>query len=504
MQASNPKFKKLLAKYKEISLLAEINRILSWDLNVNLPSKASMTRAGQAAYLAAAVTEKWLDKDFYNLFENLRENQDKLSQEEKAAIRNLEWAGKFYFRVPKEMIVEKAKTASEAFMVWQQARNKDSFSDFRPYLEKIVGLDRLIAERLGYKQNPYDALLDLFEPQLTVSFCNVIFGQVKNELVTILKKIKESKKYRQENKRLESESIFPQQEQRQIALYVLRKMGYDLEAGRMDISTHPFTDTLGFGDVRMTNRYKENDFKESLLIAMHEGGHALYEQGVKQDYQRTPLEGGVSLGIHESQSRFWENQIGRSKEFLRFLTPVLHAFYPEQLLRFGEEEIFGLFNRVNPGLIRTEADEVTYNLHIILRFELEEALISEKIKVADLPLLWREKMKKYLGIEPKTDREGVLQDVHWASGSIGYFPTYTLGNLYAAQITHKLKKELNLGRLLERGELGTILSWLRTNIHQYGSLYWPDELIKKVTSEELNPKYFIDYLNVKYGGIYRI
>jgi carboxypeptidase Taq len=281
-------------------------------------------------------------------------------------------------------------------------------------------------------------------------------------------------------------------------------MGYDLDAGRMDVSSHPFTDTLDHFDVRITNRYKTGEFRESLMVAMHEGGHALYEQGVSEEYTYTPLDGGVSLGIHESQSRFWENQIGRSLPFIKFMTPIFHAFYPDQLSKVGGEELYTLFNQVKPSLIRTEADEVTYNLHIALRFELEEAMVNDKVKIEDLPEIWREKMKSYLGVVPKTDREGVLQDVHWSHGPLGYFPTYTLGNLYAAQFTNKMKKDIKVSESAEKGELGSILSWLRTNIHQHGSLYMPDELIKKVTHEALNPNYFLEYIKEKYSKIYSL
>ena len=237
---------------------------------------------------------------------------------------------------------------------------------------------------------------------------------------------------------------------------------------------------------------------------MHEGGHALYEQGVNEEYDTTPLEGGVSLGIHESQSRFWENQVGRSYEFIKFMTPVFHAFYPEELGKTDADELFALFNQIKPSLIRTEADEVTYNLHIALRFEIENGLINGKIKVKDLPEVWRGKMKEYLGVVPETDREGVLQDVHWSYGNFGYFPTYTLGNLYAAQFVREMRKEIEIEEAVGKGELGTILSWLRSNIHRYGSLYWPDELVKKVTGEKLDPKYFVDYLKEKYSRVYAV
>jgi carboxypeptidase Taq len=504
MRIRNKKVEKLLEKYKEIYLLDRVNTVLSWDLNVNLPPKASEGRATQIAYLTKVITEKWLDNEYRKLLEDVAGKKSKLTEEEKAIVRNLEHEGKVYFRVPKEIIVEFAETTSRAFMVWQEARKHDKFSDFLPHLKKIVRLNQIIAKHLGYKDNPYDALLDLFEQGLTAKLCGKIFGKLQPELTEILKKIKKSKNYSDKSDLVGGDLVYPQQDQTQIALFALRKMGYDLEAGRMDISAHPFTDTLGRFDIRITNRYKQGEFRESLMVAMHEGGHALYELGVNEEYDSTPLDGGVSLGIHESQSRFWENQVGGSYEFIKFMTPIFNAFYPEQLSKVGTETLFALFNQVKPSFIRVEADEVTYNLHIALRFELENGLINEKIKPSDLPEIWRVRMKKYLGVVPKTDRDGVLQDVHWSYGHFGYFPTYTWGNLYAAQFTAILKKELNLEELVERGELGTILSWLRTNIHKYGSLYWPEELIKKLTGRRLSPRYFLDYINKKYSEIYKL
>lgn len=507
MRFSNKKVEKLVNKYKEISLLGKVSAVLGWDLNVNLPPKGSEGRAAQTAYLTSHITDKWLDREFRKLLEEVNETKSRLNLEEKAIVRNLNYQGKFYFKVPKEIIVELSETSSKAFMVWKEAKKSDKFKDFELHLRKIIKLNQTIAEHLGYKENKYDALLDLYEPGLTASFCKKIFAKLQPELTQTLKKVS-AKGGQAERQKLEGlvdgQLVYPEQDQAQISLFALRRMGYDLGAGRMDISPHPFTETLGGQDIRITNRYKQDDFVGSLMVAMHEGGHAVYEQGVKDEYESTPLEGGVSLGIHESQSRFWENQIGRSYELVKYMTPVLHAFYPEQLSKVGTETLFRLFNQVKPGLIRVEADEVTYNLHIALRFELENDLINYKLLVKDLPEAWRAKMKKYLGVVPKTDREGALQDIHWSHGAFGYFPTYTLGNLYAAQITATMRKELNLEDLAERGELGTILSWLRTNIHQYGSLYWPDELIKKVTGKRLDPNYFLRYINKKYSKIYQL
>jgi carboxypeptidase Taq len=509
MQVNNSKINKLLAHYTEIATISKINAILQWDMNVNLPIKGANERAGQSAYLTKLLTDKWNDLEFKKLLQNMDETDTNLNKEESAVVRNLKHAANFYYRIPKKTIVEFSEVTSKAFMVWQDAKKDNNFKVFLPHLKKVVDLCKDIADKLGYSENPYDALLDLYEPGLTAKDCVNIFGVLQPELTKLVKRIKRVSG-RSNAEKLIDGVRYPIEDQKKLAEYVMHKMGYDLEAGRMDVSSHPFTETLGSCDVRITNRYKETDFRESLMGAMHETGHALYEQGVSDKYSMTPLDGGVSLGIHESQSRFWENQIGRSHEFIKFLLPELYKYFPDQFGKIDSELIFRSLNLVKPSFIRTEADEVTYNLHIALRFEIEEALVNDRFKVQDLPEIWREKMKLYLGVVPKTDREGVLQDVHWSGGMFGYFPTYTLGNLYAAQFTRKLQSDLfaqsgiKLQSYIAKGDFETILKWLRKNIHEYGSLYWPKELIKKVTGEELNPKYFLEYIKSKYSKIYKL
>ncbi|OGM01936.1 hypothetical protein A2115_03700 [Candidatus Woesebacteria bacterium GWA1_41_8] len=500
MKSKSKNIQKLLEKYREISLLVKINSILGWDMAVNLPPKGAEGRAKQSAYLTKLITEKWLDPEFKKLIETT--DDTKLSSEEKAVLRNLRHAGKFHYKVPKKVIVEFSEASSRAFMAWQEARRENNFKKFLPFLKKNVELNKKIANHLGYGNNPYDALLDIFEPGLTAEDVEAVFAKLQPELTVLITKIKKSQNYKKADRLVSKTAKFPQELQRELALEIIAKMGYDLDAGRMDISTHPFTEQLGSHDIRITNRYRENAFQESLMTAMHEAGHALYEQGVKSSYAGTPLEGGVSLGIHESQSRFWENQVGRSEVFAKYAIKLFRKYYPKEFNKMSSEDLFIVFNDVNPGFIRVEADEVTYNLHIALRFGLENGIINNKLKVEDLPEIWRSKMKDYLGVVPKTDREGVLQDVHWSHGMLGYFPTYTLGNLYAAQFAVKLKKQLDFDKLAGTGNLAPILSWLRKNIHQYGSLYWPKELIKKVTGEELKPDYFLAYIKDKYTKLY--
>lgn len=340
MKAKDSKVKNLLEKYRQISLLGKTEAVLGWDLRVNLPKKGVEGRAAQIAHLTKIITEKWLDPEFKKLVEDTKLSG--LKPEEKAILRNLRHEGKFYFKVPKEIIVEFSETTTRATVVWDEARKKDKFSEFLPHLKKLIKLNQIIAEHIGYKDNPYDALLDLYEPGLTAKECKRIFGRLQPELKKILKKIMKSKNYSDKSYLVEGELDYPKDDQEQLCFFVLRRMGYDLEAGRMDdISpSHPFTSELGRFDVRITNRYNTKDFREGLMVAMHEAGHGLYEQGVKEEYSATPLEGGVSLGIHESQSRFWENQVGRSFEFMKFITPIFQAFFPGQLSEVEPDSFF--------------------------------------------------------------------------------------------------------------------------------------------------------------------
>lgn len=502
LHVTNKTLLRILSDYKELSLLGNISALLGWDMEVNLPTAASDERALQNAYMTKLIAEKWQNRQWRTLLQKAIEQKDAMNNDERAIVRNLERSAKFYFRVPKELIIEFSRITSEAFMIWQKARKENKFTDFLPHLKTIIELNIRLADHLGYADNPYDALLDQYEPGLTSAFCTDLFTSLGRELTKIMNAIQLTSYYKQSTINTIASQQYPEDDQKQIVHFLLRKMGYDFASGRMDSAAHPFETQLGRHDIRITNRYQLLSPLESIHGAMHEGGHALYEQGINEMYAGTPLEGGVSLGIHESQSRFWENQIGRNEQFIHWVFPVLQAFYPEQFADIDVSLFQRFIHRVHPSLIRTEADEVTYNLHILLRFELEHDLINKKLAVKDLPEAWHAKMKKYLNLVPDTDSDGVLQDIHWSHGTFGYFPTYTLGNLYAAQFTHKMKQEIDVDQTIKEGNFGVILSWLRTNIHQYGSRWWPAELIKRVTGEPLSSQYFLSYLKEKYGKIY--
>ncbi len=503
MKITNPTIKKLNRLYKEISLLGKIKSVLDWDLNVNLPPKASSGRAEQSAYLTEKMTKLWLATEFRTTLEKAQNEKD-LSLEEKAIVRNLTNASKFYYRVPEEIIIEKEKVTSEAFMIWREAREKNDFASFLPSLKEIIRLNQIVAQHVGYKKNPYDALLDQFEPELTADFTEKVFNQIKPELVTLSKQIQKAKKYTSSHDAIDGSKTYPIVEQQKIGQFLMKRMQYDLLAGRIDVSPHPFTTSLDRYDVRVTTAYKEHDFRDSFTSTMHEVGHALYEQGINPEYAETPLEGGVSYGIHEAMSRFWENMVGKNPQFLRFVTPLLQGTYPKELGNYDEEDVIQMFTIVKPSNIRIEADEVTYSLHIILRFEMENALMNGKIKPEDAAEAWRAKAISLFGVTPETDSQGVLQDVHWTYGAFGYFPAYALGNLYGAQFLDTMKKTVKFEEDVSRGELRNILGWLNENIHTHGSLYYPKELTKKVTGKDLDPKYFIEYLKEKYTKLYSL
>jgi carboxypeptidase Taq len=467
--------------------------VLNWDQEVNLPKKAHQFRGEINALLSADLHRRFTSDEFVKLVKKLHEpaSFNKLTEDEKIIVRETWRDVEKSLKIPTEMVEEMARLSTEAFAAWADAREKSDFKLYQPYLEKIVAMNQKQADLLGYKESPYDALLDDFEPGLTASTIESVFTPLAIELAQIVKLSKDKP----------SASLpkakYPIDIQVKMNYELAADLGYDLEAGRIDVSPHPFTTGFHPTDVRITTRYSEDDFYYAAGCTIHETGHALYEQGLPAKEFGTPLGEAVSLGIHESQSRMWENFVGRSPEFIHYLNGLVQKYFPKNP-KIEDIAIYKYLNRVKPSLIRVEADETTYNLHIVLRFEIEKGLIEGTIKVADLPEVWNAKMKQYLGVDVPDDAQGVLQDVHWSHGTIGYFPTYTLGNIYAAQLYNKAKSEIpSLEAGFSKGEFTPLLKWLRKNIHQEGSRYYPEDLIKKVTGEELNSKYLIDYLKAK-------
>lgn len=380
-----------------------------------------------------------------------------------------------------------------------KGENSFGFESFQPHLEKLIDLRRQYADFFKPWDHVYDPLLDDFEPGMKTKEVQEIFNTLRPRLVALIKAISEKE---QVDKSFLSYE-YPEKDQRDFGVEVISKFGYDWKHGRQDKSAHPFTTSFGLNDVRITTRFKKDYLPTAMFGTMHECGHALYELGINKDYNRTPLADGASMAIHESQSRWWENLIGRSQPFWNHFFPRLQEIFPSQLGNLDAETFFRGVNAVEPSLIRVEADEATYNLHIMLRLEMEIALMEGSMEAKDAPEAWNEKFKDYLGIIPPDDAQGVLQDVHWSFGGFGYFPTYALGNLVSVQLWEKMESEIgNLEELVLNGTFEPILAWLRKNVHVHGAKYEPQELVQKVTGSKISPEPFIRYLETKFGGIY--
>jgi len=483
--------KQILEHYRVIWALDHAQSLMGWDSETYMPEEGIKGRAAARAEIAQLIQRFMLDEKFVKLIEKAEEEKD-LTDVERGIVRVLKRGLKFYQRVPPEVVKELAKVTSEAFVAWRNAKEKARFDLFAPYLEKIVELTRVVAEKLGYEEHPYDALLDLYEEGLTSRDVDAVFSVLEPGIKSLLYKL-ESRGWPKKHQ-LE-EVPYDKAKVEAAIIEMLELIGYPKGRFRVDVSPHPFTIgiTTPF-DVRITVRYRGVDFKEPLFSALHEYGHALYELNVDESLAMTPVGTGVSLGVHESQSRFMENVVGRSREFTAKISPILRR-HLNFLDKYTDEDLFYYFNVVRPSLIRTEADEVTYNLHILLRYKLERLMITGEVKIPQLPELWNDEMERLLGVKPKNDAEGVLQDIHWSHGSIGYFPTYTLGNVVAAMIYYKHGK---IRDLVAEGNFAAIKDYLKEKIHRWGSVYPPKELLSRSFGEAYNAQYLVEYLEEKY------
>ncbi len=494
----------LLELYQLKSILA----LLDWDTQVNMPEKGSQRRGETVAFLAGLLHNKFVSGEFEKLLKSVKklDQERKLEEKQSAVVREVSREFVREKKLPENFVRELAQVTSEAHQVWVRARKENKFRGFLPYLERIIDLKRREAEYVGYRQSPYDALLDTYEPRAKAAEIDKVFANLKEFLIPFIKKIISKSASRSAKVKIKSlKGSFPLEKQKEWGRMVAGALGFDFTAGRIDQAVHPFATNFHPEDVRITTRFNSHDLFYSLMSTIHEVGHALYEQGLPVENFGTPLAESISLGIHESQSRVWENQVGRSLPFWKYFYPALRRKFPKPFGKIKLEDFHRSLNLVRPSLIRTEADEVTYNLHIILRFELEKALIEGEITPAELPKLWKKKMKDYLGIIPKTDREGVLQDIHWSAGLFGYFPTYALGNLYSAQFYAAAKlSNPGLESQFARGKFAKFGAWLKTNIHVHGKFYSADQLCKKISGKPLNAKYFTDYLASKYSQIYKL
>lgn len=500
MQKDN---KQLYGDYvRQMQKLADVEYaigVLSWDKEVNLPPRGARFRSQQVATLSGIAHEIFTAPALGEVIEKLAKDGKDLSLSEQRNIA-LSWRDLQRSRkLDMDFVIRRSQLVSKAYHAWIAAREANDFELFAGPLTELIEIKREEAQKIGYEAHPYDALMEEFEPGMRVSQLDPLFVAVREQLVDFVRQVRECPQVNDDF----LHQHFPQQQQWDYGIALLKKIGFSFDAGRQDISTHPFTINFSPEDVRVTTRVDENNFATMTWSCLHEAGHALYEQGLPADNYGLPLGRYVSLGIHESQSRLWENNVGRSLVFWQAQFPELQAAFPQQFKGITPKAFFQAINKIAPSLIRVESDELHYHFHILIRYELEKALIEGSLEVSDLRDAWNKKYKEYLDLEVPDDRRGVLQDIHWAHGSLGYFPTYSLGSFYAAQFFHQISREIpDLEASILRGDTSPVLEWLRKNIHVHGRFYSANDLCKKLCGETLQFEYFMDYVRKKYNLIY--
>ncbi|MDP1546522.1 MAG: carboxypeptidase M32 [Anaerolineales bacterium] len=483
----------------EVSDLGHAASVLGWDEQVNLPPGGGEARGQQLATLGKIAQEKFTSDEVGKLLDELKDEYADAETDDGAMIRVTVRNYAKAKMVPPSFVAEQAVIASKAFEAWVEAKGKSDFSIFQPHLEKVVDLVKRYIAFFPPADHPYDVLLDDFEPGMKTSEVKEIFGNLRPKQVELIKAIAGSKQ-------VEADFLhkkFPEKKVWNFSETIIKKYGYDFSRGRQDKAPHPFETTFSVNDVRITNRFEADSPLSTLFSAMHESGHAMYEQGVNPAYERTSLEGGTSLAVHESQSRMWENIVGRSLPFWEHFYPELKKTFPTQLDGVGVNAFYKAINKVEPSLIRVNADEATYNLHIMLRLEIEIGMVDGSINVKDLPEIWSTKMQDYLGIVPPNDAKGVLQDVHWSGGMIGYFSTYALGNIISAQVWEAVNKDIrDLEDQFRAGKFDDLRGWLGEKIYTHGHKYDPQDLVQKVTGSKIDSAAYVRYLTKKYSDIY--
>lgn len=497
----NQRLERVKQAQKKRDAFRYASAVMMWDAQTGAPKSGSESRGHVlqtfGGYAHELLVNKQMDEDLSALMQSL----DTLTPIEQSNIQKLKKEYDRLMSIPKEEYMAYIKLENDAVTVWETARESSDWPAFMPYLKEMVAFKIRFAEYIDSSRPAYDVLVDEYEEGMTTELLDDFFETLRSRIVPLLQQITESDDY-------ESQSFLKQEyavdAQKELSNQLLDVIGFDRSKGYFRESAHPFTMGLDIHDVRLTTRYESHDVLSSIYSTIHEGGHAIYEQNVEETLMGTQAGLITSLGMHESQSRFYENYVGRSDTFIKRLLSMMRPLFPEQLEGIDDRQAYRAFNHVSPSLIRIEADELTYALHIMVRYEIEKGLINGTMNVEDLPNIWNEKMQEYLGVSPSNDAEGVLQDTHWASGLIGYFPTYALGTAYAAQFLHAMKKEVDFEGCIAQGDLTPIREWLTENIHQYGSLYTSTELIKKATKESFNPNYFCDYLEEKYKSLYHL
>ena len=494
-------YRTLLKEIHDYIVLTQIEHILDWDFETYMPPKGVKQRSEELAMIATLEHDRLTNPKVGELIKTIKENPDYASLDETKK-RDLELTERKYNReskIPKELVEEIAKHIPIAIDAWKKAKKESNYLLFKPALDKMLELTKRKANYLDPTKEPFDALLEEYEPGMSSSQYTKLFTELKEGLIPIIQKCVNSSN--QPDLSLIKRKC-PIPIQRQLSEDIAKLVHYDLERGRIDETEHPFT-TGYYDDVRITTHYYEEDFANSFYSVLHEAGHGIYDQNLSQDFKYQFLGDSASYGVHESQSRFIENIIGRSREFWEFYLPKLKEMTGNVFSDVELDPFVHALNEVKPSKIRITADEVTYSLHVIIRFEIERDLLSGKITTEQLPEIWNAKYKEYLGVDIENDSEGVLQDTHWAGGAFSYFPSYAMGNIYNAQMLSKMVQDIpNYKTLVKKGELKPIIDWLIENVHSVSNLYDPPELIKRITGEDITPKYFIEYLNKKFSKIY--
>ena len=505
MTNQSQKFESVCQIARDAALFHSSADALEWDERTGMPAKAGKYRADQIARLRTTAHELRTGKAYGEMLGELVDSVSDTDPhgDEAATVTHLHRDYCRDQKLPTELVTKLARATVAGQQAWDSARGNNSFAEFRDSLKHIIDLKRESAQRLaeGTDKSPYEALLDEYEPDARIADLAPMFADLKTRLIDLIRRTVECSSG-------PDVSIlrrdFPIEKQRQLSLAVAKSVGFDFDAGRLDETSHPFCTTLGPRDCRILTRYELNLLPSGLYSTLHEAGHGMYEQGLREQWFGLPPGSYLSLGMHESQSRLWENQVGRSEAFCDWLYPQLQRLFPDALDSVSLRQFYEAINAVQPSLIRVEADEVTYNLHILIRFELEQQILDGSLEVDDLPAAWNQQYESVLGIVSETEADGVLQDVHWSAGLIGYFPTYTLGNLMAAQLFDAAEEQISdLSAQIQRGEFHALLEWLRKHIHQHGRCFNGNQLIEQATGKPLSADPMINYLNGKLTGVYK-
>jgi len=487
-----------LAPIEDLKSAAEV---LSWDQETFMPDGGAEARARQISTLRTAAHERFVTDEMGALLDRAADASNGADDHAAALVRVTRRDYERARKIPASLVAELSEASSRAQVAWQRARAADDFDAFAPHLKRLVELNIEKADAIGYEDEPYDALLDEYEPGMMTAEVASVFDALRADLVPIVDVLADQPLPPDDFMR----HGFAPDAQQAFGEQIIEDFGYDFERGRQDRSAHPFTTSFSIDDVRLTTRFDEHFLPSGLFSTLHEAGHGLYEQGIDPALERTPLAEGTSLGMHESQSRLWENLVGRSRPFWSHYLPALREAFPDAFVDVSLDAFYRAINRVEPSLIRVESDEVTYNLHIMLRFELERGLVQGTVAVDDLPGLWRDKMDEYLGVIPETDADGVLQDVHWSMGAIGYFPTYALGNLMSVQLFDQLRTDLpDLDAQIAAADFDALLGWLHEHIHQHGRMVQAPDLLERVTGDGLTAAPWLRYVRDKYSALYDV